>query len=99
MAINDGWLVKRATVQAVDRGNVVGGTFGGKCSRMPHAAFGMLKDSSKLRSPAFTDARGERVVIAVLSNSRNELRTGSICIWRILIVRHQLPCCHEPVAN
>ena len=30
MAIHDGWLVKRATVQAVDRGNVVGGNFRGE---------------------------------------------------------------------
>jgi hypothetical protein len=56
MAIHDGWLVKRATVQAVDRGNVVGGNFRGKMFKMPHAASRMLKDSSKLRSSAFTDA-------------------------------------------
>jgi hypothetical protein len=56
MAIHDGCLVKRATVQAVDRGNVVGGTFGGEMFKMPQAAFRMLKDSSKLRSSALTDA-------------------------------------------
>lgn len=56
MAIHDGCLVKRATAEAVDRGKVVGGTFGGKCSRMPHDKSRMRKDSLKLRSSAFTDA-------------------------------------------
>jgi hypothetical protein len=55
----------------------------------PKASAG--KRMTKHRSPAFTNARGRTVVIAVLGSSRSELQTGGNFVWRILIVRHQLP--------
>ena len=90
MAIHDG-VIGESSARKRSLGEIVGGNFGDAEGRIVVAALKLSRASARSANFAKT--------CAILGNARSALRTGRICIWRILIVRHQLPCCHVPAAK
>ena len=91
MAIHDGVVWSRAAAKAVARGNCLGGTFGG--NYLGNADCELSNVFFWFAVPplgGFSSEQRERRTPNV-GSSRSELRPGGIFVWRILIVRHQLP--------